>query len=81
MPKCKPTLWSQDKLDRSIFRVLEGDDGEETDLSETSGTAVKKKNRHHISDHINKYGSYVLYFSNDQIKYDIDLRLLLSTVL
>lgn len=43
MPKCKPTLWSQDKLDRSIFRVLEGDDGEETDLSETSGTAVKKK--------------------------------------
>lgn len=68
MSKCKPTLWSQDKLDRSIFRVLEGDDGEETDLSETSGTAVKKnkkQKRHYISDHINKYGNYVLYFLND----------------
>lgn len=31
-------LWSQDKLDRSILRVLEGDDGEETLLSGTSDT-------------------------------------------
>lgn len=39
------TLWSQDKLERSILRVLEGDDGEETHLSGTSGTGEKKKHR------------------------------------
>lgn len=36
-----PTLWSQDKLDRSILRVLEGDDGEETLLSGTTDTGIK----------------------------------------
>lgn len=36
------TLWSHDKLDRSILRVLEGDDGEETHLSGTSGTEKKE---------------------------------------
>lgn len=32
------TLWSHDRLVRSILRVLEGDDGEDTHLSGTSGT-------------------------------------------
>lgn len=35
------TLWSHDRLDRSILRVLEGDDGEDTHLSGTSGTGDK----------------------------------------
>lgn len=47
MCMCQPTLWSQDKLDRSILRVLEGDDGEETHLSGTSGTGIKKQKASH----------------------------------
>lgn len=35
-------MWSHDKLDRSILRDLEGDEGEETHLSGTSaGTGIK----------------------------------------
>lgn len=36
------TLWSHDKLVRSILRVLEGDEGEETHLSGTSGTKTQQ---------------------------------------
>lgn len=39
----EPTLWSHDKLDRSILRGLEGEDGEETHLCGTSGTVGKIK--------------------------------------
>lgn len=42
---CQQTLWSQDKLDLSILRVLEGDDGEETHLSGAPGTGGNKGNR------------------------------------
>lgn len=38
---CQPTLWSHDRLDLSILRVLQGDEGEETDRSATSGTKRK----------------------------------------
>lgn len=49
---CQPTLWSQDKLDRSILRVLEGDEGEETHLSGTSGTGINKKGTRKTLNHI-----------------------------
>lgn len=42
---CKQTLWSQDMLDLSILRVLEGDEGEDTHLSRTSGTGINTKGR------------------------------------
>lgn len=42
---CLQTLWSQDKLERSILRGLEGDDGEETDLSGTTGTGIRMEQK------------------------------------
>ena len=43
------TLWSHDKLVGSVLRVLEGDDGEETHLSGTSGTEKERFIRVRVS--------------------------------
>lgn len=52
---CLLTLWSHDKLVCSILRVLEGDDGEETHLSGTSGT---EKKQHFIRVSVNRKRDY-----------------------
>lgn len=60
---CPPTLWSQDILDRSILRVLDGDDGEETLLSRTSGTGIKIKT-HCILE--KEWSNHIIWRNNSQ---------------